>query len=176
MKSTFLLMSMIILILICGFINIFSNDCVAENGNYAIFIKDTSTNLVDTLEKGGTIYEYYDIKITMHNSGDAISDDIAVKIMDAEGFNDTINKTIRPGEDEIYLFSNYPLMGVGAHKLDVSYYATELDKRNDYNSGLTTINIGTTDNKNNDSTPGFEIVVLVCGIFLFLSLKKYKRK
>jgi len=172
MKSKFLLST---LIFICLFLTIFFNNCKAENENYNIFIKDTSTDFVKSIDIGGTTYEYYDIRITLHNSGDVISDNITVKLQD-ELDNYTQNKKVNPGEDETFTFTNHPLPGEDQHTLYVSYYATDLDKRGGHNTGSTTITTDYSDNENNDSIPGFGIITLLWVILLLFITKKVWKK
>ena len=175
MKSKFLIFGIIITLL---FINILTNTCIAGNDEYTITIKDKSAEYIKTKTIGGNTFEYYNISITLHNSGNIISDNITVELADEDKLqNLTKEYSIKPGEDKTYTFSDHPLMGSGEHTLYINYYATDMDKRNAGNTGSTTFIINEKSNNDNDKgIPGFELVFLITSIILIFLINKKKKK
>ena len=176
MKLKYLLFGAIIILLSFSVINLFSNDCNAQNGDYQIFIKDTSADFIKSETFGEHIFVYYDITLTLHNSGDTESDEISVILRDEDG-NYTKKGNIGPGEDATFIYDDHPFVGAGEHTLYFYYYPTEIENRNQQNSGSTSIVINPDKNGDDDdeSIPGFELTILISAIVTTLLIMKRKK-
>lgn len=163
----------IILFVLC--INIFTIASSAIDDSYHISIKDTSAKYLKTRTHGDYEFPYYDISITLHNSGNVPSDNITVKLRDEDG-NYTKEVVINPGEDKTVVFNEHIFWGKIKRTVHFEYYATELDKRNIHNSGSTTLIINPDKSgASAASTPGFEVLIVLIGIIFVLIMNKRKK-
>jgi len=150
-----------------------SEICIAEDEFYKISM-DTSYEFVKTTEIGGDTWVFFNISITLHNFGNIESDNITAKLQD-EDSNYTQEGSIMPGKTKTFIFVEHPLLGLGEHKLGVSYYPTDLSVPiNDDNSGYKTLAVEYGDGNGNGSTPGFEIISLICIVFFIVIIRKMK--
>ena len=147
--------------------------CTAEDEFYKISM-DVSSEFVKTMETGGDTWIFFNISISPHNSGNVESDNITVKLQD-EDSNYTQEDSVMPGETKTFIFIEHPLLGLGEHKLGVSYFPTDLSiPMNDYNSGYTTLAVEYGDGDGDSSTPGFAIISLICIVALIVLIRKRK--
>ena len=150
-----------------------SKTCTAEDEFYKISM-DTSSGFVKTTEIGGATWVYFNIIITLYNSGNIESDNVTVKLQD-EYSNYTREGTVTPGGTKKFIFVEHPLLGLGEHKLGVSYYPTDLSiPINDDNYGYTTLVVEYGDSDGDGPTPGFEIIFLICTVVLIVLIRKRK--
>jgi len=147
--------------------------CAAEDEFYKISM-DVSSEFVKTTEIGGDTWVFFNISITLYNSGNIESDDITVKFQD-EDSNYTREGSVMPGETKTFIFVEHPLLGLGEHKLGVNYCPTDLSiPMNDDNSGYTTLAVEYGGGDGDSSTPGFEIISLICIMALIVLIRKRK--
>ena len=135
---------------------------------------DASSEFVKTTEIGGDTWVFFNISITLYNSGNIESDNITVKLQD-EDSNYTRKDSVMPGETKTFIFVEHPLLGLDKHKLGVSYCPTDLSiPMNDDNSGYITLAVEYGDGDSDGSTPGFEIISLICIMALIVLIRKRK--
>ena len=171
--------SKVFLLMMAGilFTGLFSGNvfeiCTAEDELYKISM-NASSEFVKTMETGGNTWIFYNISITLYNSGNVESDNITVKLQD-EDSNYTREDSVMPGETKTFIFVEHPLLGLGEHKLDVNYYPTDssIPKKDD-NSGYTTLDVEYRDSDGDGSTPGFDIISIICIMALIVLLRKIK--
>lgn len=175
MRSKLLTFGLVITLFLGVFLGVLTDTCDAENGYYKISIEDISSEFIKTTKKGGVTYVYFNIIVTLYNSGDIESDNITVELQDE--FGNYINKgTIKAGETKMFIFGEHPLEGLGKHTLDVSYYPTDINiERTKDNTGSETFTVKHGNNNNDNSTPGFEFIFLISTVvFVFLIRKRKK--
>jgi len=173
MKSKIFLL-VLVGILFTGFLsgNV-SEICIAEDEFYKISM-DTSSEFVKTTEIGIDTWVFFNITITLFNSGNIESDNITVKLQD-EYSNYTREGSVMPGENKAFKFVEHPLLGLDENTLVVSYYPTDLSiPKNDDNYGYKTLAIEYGDSDVDGSTPGFEIISLICTVALIVLIRKRK--
>lgn len=173
MKSKVFLL-MLTCILFTGFFsgNVFET-CTAEDESYKISM-DVSSEFVKTTKIGGDTWVFFNISITLYNSGNIESDNITVKLQDDDS-NYTREGSVMPGETKTFIFVEHPLLGLGERELGVSYCPTDLSiPMNDDNSGYTALTVEYGDGDGDGSTPGFEIISLMCIIALIALIRKRK--
>jgi hypothetical protein len=174
MKSKYLIFGLITIIFFILFVNIFSSSSNAQDESYHISIIDTSSKYIKTETYGGNTFFYYDISITLHNSGNVPSDSITVKLRDVDG-NYSKQSIINPGEFKTFTFDNHPMWQPGDLTVHFNYYATDRNRRAAHNTGETTLVLNSgNDGVSATSTPGYELLILVIGI-LFISLIKKEK-
>jgi len=176
----------IFLILFIGFLLIvFSSTIIYDNvlskdENYGIYIENKSYEVVKIENAGTQKIVYFKITIILHNSGDSNSEDITVSIWDEEDELNTIrNGIITAGESRPFIFGDnddWMVAGLGEHNLNIAFYPTNESQKTQYNSGFDTFVIGTNNENNKDSLPGFEITLAFVAITVFIFYKrKYKK-
>ena len=171
--------SKLILTLIIGFLCfglffcIFVDTIVAQD--YQISIVDKSYNIHKIREIQDQTFIYYNISITLRNSGNSISDDITVRIMDEDG-NYTRNGTIMPDESKTFLFDDHPLLGMTDHTIFIYFYPTDKpDSLDDYHHGEDVLILKYGGDAEDGNTPGFEAVFLFVVIVGYVVIRKYKK-
>jgi hypothetical protein len=170
MKSKIFLLMLAGILFTVFFSGNVSEICIAEDEFYKISM-DTSSEFVKTTEIGGDTWIFFNISITLHNFGNIESDNITVELQD-EYSNYTREGSVMPGE-RTFIFVEHPLLGLGKHKLGVSYYPTDLSiPMNDDNSGYTTFAVEYENGDDDGSTPGFEIISLICIVVLIVLIRK----
>ena len=175
MKTKMCLILTVGIILIGLFSQILIQTCTAESAKLSIYTKTFEVS--KTVVLAGRTIVYYNISIIMYNSGDEISQNTTVRIIDEDGSIGNRYNTIAPDEYKEFIIDNWGLLGTGTHQINISYFPTdEKVPVSGDNSGNDAILVsssgGTPDQK---PTPGFEIVILL-GAILFISLIKRKRK
>jgi len=173
MKSNVFLLMLTGILLIGLFSGNIIEMCNAEDEYYKISM-DVSSEFVKATESGGKTWTFFNIIIALYNSGNVKSDNITVKLQD-EDANYTREGSVMPGENKTFIFVEHPLLGLGEHKIDISYYPTDLTVRtNNDNSGSTILTVGY-DNDDDASTPGFELTfIIIAAAFVFLIRKRIK--
>ena len=162
----------IILLLVFVFFNTFIIICFASELDQSISIDTTKTNY-NFLKKeqiGNQIIMYYDIYITLKNSGNSASDDITLDVIDDGGYPFIQNYTFSSGEDKTFIMEDWIFEGNGVHNITISYYPTNQSLTNSYNSGSMVLYLHENNQQqNNSSTPGFE-AFLIFGTILLLAI------
>ena len=142
-------------------------------------IQDMSESILDdytpikSIEIGGKIWIFFNISVNLYNSGNIKSDNITIKLQD-EDFNYTQKGFVMPGETKKFIFIDHPLLGLGKHIIDITYYPTNLDiPLTDDNSGSISIIVEYGYGDVDVSTPGFEFISLIALLaIIFIILRK----
>lgn len=174
MKSKIFLLMLISILFFGVFSGVLTEICNAEGRDYNISIEDTTYEVIKIDDSKATVVVYYKISIVLHNSGNKISDDITLEMNDAFGVY-LRNGTILPGGSREFVFDDWPLMGLGEHLIDISFYPTDLNiPREEYNSGSTSLVLSADSKGDDKSTPGFEIILVITAIIVitFLGRKR----
>jgi len=146
----------------------------SQDNYYQISITDKSYEIKSIDEKYEIIY--FDISITLKNSGNIISEDMTLRIRDVDG-NYTLNGTIMPGESKTFTFEKHPIIGLKDHTISIYFNPTdEFAPLNDFNQGKDELTLKYSSNGNGSSTPGFELIFIIISIMLCFTTAKYKRK
>ena len=150
-----------------------NNVCSVEDENYNISIVNMTYIFVKTEEIRGREFDYYNVVITLRNSGKVDADDITVEIVGEDGLPEKRNQTIPANEENNYIFSDFYLEKSPEHKINVSYYPSNLTvhERNEYNSGIDSFIINTSNN-NSESTSGFELILFLIAFFVYFVIRK----
>lgn len=145
----------------------------AENGDYKISIIEKNYEIFRIREVNDQKWVYFNISITLHNSGGIVSDDITVKIEDEDGWY-VRNDTLAAHESKTFIFEDHPLLGTGEHKIDISFYPTDKNVvLTEYNHGEDVLIL--MPEENNNFIPGFEAVLLGMAIVIYVLLIKYRK-
>jgi len=164
------------LIITIIFSMIFANISLAEGEEAIISIDDARTNY-EFLRKetiGENLLVYYKIFITLENSGNSISDDITLEVIDDGGYPFLENYTFRPGENKTFIMENWPFEGEGTHKITISYDPTNTSKATTYNTGEKILYLNENSQQSNNSTPGFEVFMIFFVALCFVFAKRKK--
>lgn len=164
------------LIITIIFSMIFADMSLAEGEEAIISIDDARTNYQflrkETL--GENIFLYYNISITLENSGNLTSDDITLEVIDDGGYSFTGNYTFKPGENNTFKMENWLFLGQGTHNITISYYPTNISKATTSNKGEKILYLYENNQKSNNSTPGFEVFLLFFVALYFVFAKRKK--
>lgn len=145
----------------------------AEDDYYEIRIIDKGYNVIRIKEINDLKVVYFNISISLHNLGNIVSDDITVKIEDEDGWY-VRNDTIQSHESKKFIFDNHPLLGLGGHRINISYYPTNKNViLTEYNHGEDVILLLTEDK--NNFIPGFEAIFLIMIIIANILISRYKK-
>jgi len=165
-----------ILILVIGLLAIQQTMCLsahAEEDTYKLSIVDKTYSV--NPEKQLRDWYYFNIEITLFNSGTIDSDNITMTIEDEDGVVIHRNGTIPPNQEKTFCFHDHLLKGMVEHQINISYFPTSEDiELNETNSGkdIFILLVGEDGSK---STPGFELSIVIFGLFVgILFLKKRK--
>jgi hypothetical protein len=153
--------------------------CIASGQEQSISVDSTKTtyNFLKKEEAGNQIIMYYDIFITLKNSGNSISDDITLDVIDDGGFHfNKQNHTFKPGENKTFIMEDWIFVGEGAHNITINYYPTNESRKNSLNSGKMVLYINENNKNQNDSTPGFEVFLIFMIIIFCSMIIKYIKK
>jgi len=142
---------------------------------YSLSITEKDYDFIKKEDIKGRTFEYYNIKIVITNSENSISDDITVEIEGEDGLSETLNYTIPAQGSREFLFSNFFIEGEKQHQINISYYPTSksVHERNEDNSGFSTIIIKLSTGSN-ESTPGFELILMIFSIIIYFIFRKNK--
>ena len=176
MKNTYF-MIIIVLLLDFIFLNTIITTSFVSDLDQSISIDTTKTNY-NFLKKeqiGNQIIMYYDIFITLKNSGNSISDDIILDVIDDGGYPFIQNYTFSPEENKTFIMENWVFEGEGIHNITINYYPTNESRKNSLNSGSMVLYINENNQNQNNSTPGFEAFILFMTLIIFFIITKYKK-
>lgn len=173
MKFSNVFAAMLVITFLCIFSGMFINISSSEDDRYILTITDKNYIFIKNEEVKGHVFQYYDITIVVKNSGNIISDDITVKIEGGDGLSEKLNYTIAANDSKGFVFSNFFIEKADQHRINISYFPTDLSvhERNEDNSGFTTL-VFSTKTESEDSTPGFEFVLLVVAFIFYLIQRK----
>ncbi len=165
----------IIILTFSTLLGMVNNLSSAEDENYIISIVNMNYNFVKTEEIRGREFDYYNVVITLKNSGTVDAEDITVEIVGEDGLPEKRNQTIPAKGENNYIFSDFYLEKSPDHQINVSYYPSGLTvhERNEYNSGIDSFIISTSNN-NSESTPGFEFISFFIAFLLYYVIRKNK--
>jgi len=156
----------LIFLMISTFLLNISTIIVKADNNYEISINDTDYKYIKKIKKGSFTFEYFDISVTLYNSGPDTSDDMTVNLIDEDG-SYNLTGTLAPGEEKTFTFDNHPLIGQGNHNIKINFFPTDVNNRRVKNTGSTTLKISRDKKENNNSVPGFELILLFLSIVIF---------
>ncbi len=177
MKNKYFIM-IIVLLLNFIFLNTFITTCFASDLDQSISIDTTKTkyNFLKKEQIGNQIIMYYDIFITLKNSGNSISDDITLDVIDDGGYPFIQNHTFSSGEEKTFIMDDWIFEGEGTHNLTISFYPTNQSLTNSNNSGSMMLYIyENNQQQNNSSTPGFEALLIFVAIIFLAIPTKFKK-
>ena len=144
----------------------------SQDDSYEISITDTAYEKTDVNDVHNIVY--YNISVTLENSGTIESEDITLQITDEDG-NYTRNGTILPGSSKTFIFTDHPLIGLNDHTITLSFFPTdEFAQKNEYNSGEDSLTLIYNQGSGSDTTPGFESMLFIFSLSLFLVVKKLR--
>ena len=186
MKSKILILGIGSILFFC----MLSATCNA--GNYKLSVEKCDYELIKTVGTSPqTTFEYYKVTFLLHNDGPDDSDEMEVTIQESkEDDRESLRRygTIPAGETETFIFGDvdydgtqWIVQGAAPHKVYVNYYPTLsiIDPKNytktSFNSGNYTLNIGGTAS-NDDSIPGFEILIVIGALITVTFIKRKKEK
>lgn len=175
MKSKALLVLIISILCLGFFSGLLSGISVAENGHYELSIVEKNYKIYKTDELAGDTWVYFNISITLHNSGAIESDNITVTIEDEDGIILRRNGTILPGKNKTFRFEDHPLKGMKEHQINISYYPTLANVPvTNYNYGDDVLIL--LPQGGDDSTPGFEIIFIIMALVVYALSKRCKKQ
>ncbi|UCF12584.1 MAG: hypothetical protein JSW06_11225 [Thermoplasmatales archaeon] len=168
-------------ILLLGFFSIILfEECDAGDENHEISIENKSYEVVKTEKLGTQTVTYFKISIILHNSDNIISEDITVTIWDEnDGHQTHRNGTIPPGKSLPFVFgesNDWMVVGLGEHNVNIIFSHTNESRKTQYNSGSSTLVIRTNDAISDNSSPGFEIILVVISIVALMFFKRKNKR
>ena len=177
MKSKVVLFVMMLCVCLSFFI-ILSPLCSAQAD---ISIKDVSVELLRTRPPvGQRIIREYKISVVLCNTGDTNSTSISVKFLEPEpGITGNLTMqpasySLQPDEEKTFVFENWPTMLTGDVLLNISYRpSSAFVLPNSTNSGYYIYRLSIGNGNTNTSTPGFEALIVLVALFVFLLKRRY---
>lgn len=182
-----------IIILTIAFImisTIFLN--TVSSKNYSIDIENIDSKLIKKEGKTAqTTFLYYEITVKLKNTGAEKSDNLTVIIIDddkTEDYPGTKTRTpgedepqiqLQPGESQDFIFGKddpWPIQGDRKHTITIIVYPNNNESATPLAQTTHTLN---TEENNDDSIPGFELVTILISSFLAFFIykkRKYKRR
>jgi len=178
MKSKCII-TVVIGLLCCGlFFGIFIDTISAQEDYYEISIVEKSYEIYEISEINAQTIIYYNISITLKNSGNLNSDDVTLEIIGDDELPLYANDTIPHGGVREFKWENEDFFLVGSwdHYINISYYPTDPTiGRNENNSGEDSLILKYNEASGDGDTPGFEAAFLLVIIALYVAVKKYKK-
>ncbi len=169
------LLNILAIIFLIAFLSVvISENCCALNNYDVSFSGEPTYDLIQTLTRNDKIIgKSYKIHIPLYNSGPDNTEEITVNISDEEGFDLFQNVIIGPDETVVVTF-NWSTILIRNQLIKVNYYPADIFKdRFDYNSGKTSFTIKVVEDEiTGTSTPGFESVLVISAIIVFMLLWK----
>jgi hypothetical protein len=150
---------------------------IAEEDLAEISIKETPTyELLSQNTSGNMVVSRYKISITFENKGNIDSDLIKVNLSDIEGF--VLDKTFKIDSLQTKVINfNWSTILTGNQQLQINYGPADLGTiRTKYNSGKTTLTIKSSENNDDGSSPGYEILSVTIALLFSIVLLKYRKK
>jgi hypothetical protein len=140
-----------------------------------ISIIDFQYELISQKTIGTTEIRTFKLSVTLHNSGDNISDNITVKFRDVElQTNITFSPestTLESGESKTFIHEEWPTAYQGDVPINISYVPSLPHvPQESYNSGYQVFTIPG-DAGGTQATPSFEAALVLLSIALLLSRK-----
>ena len=178
-KSKFLTLVILVLTLNLFFI-MFTEKSIAANQAQVSFLGQPTYRLIRSIERNGQVIgKTFQINVTLHNSGNLMSDELTVNLSDEEGFTLTRDKIyLDQGDTKIISFTWSTTTLNRNQQIKVLFFPSDLNVSwNEFNSGSTTFTIKVTDSGGLPaaSTPGFEIIVFLSAVTILIFLLKKKR-
>ena len=174
MKSQWFVTMGVVVICFGLFFGIFIDMARAEN-EYIISITDIKYEITNINEEHEIIR--YNIFVTLHNSGDITSDNMTIILEDEDGANITRKGVLPPGESITISYDDHPFFRLNDHTIQILYYPTNFRiPRNSSNTGDETFVLQYGENKANNDSPGFEIILMLLSIIIYLPYRKIKKK
>jgi hypothetical protein len=176
MKSRCIMVLIFTILCISSIPTIIINPISAEDNSYNISIVGKNYTIARIHELPGDDLVFFNISITLRNSGSQESDNMTVEIQDEEMGTNFIhtNGTISPGQIKTFYFLDYPINGMIEHRINISYHPTfESIEWTEFNHGTDVLVL--LPEKKNETTPGFEIVFIFLALILYISYKKFKQ-
>jgi len=170
MQSKFIRAIIICIFILSIILSVFNIGCGASS--YKIDIDEISHKCISSFNKGGIKYSYYDILVTLSNSGIADSDNMTIELIDSSGsyikyFN------VESESSKIVIYKDHPLSSIETNNIEIKFYPTSKDVLiNSNNSGTKAYNIK--DSNSNESTPGFEFITFIITLSMLIYIKKRK--
>lgn len=175
MKSKVLLTIFISIFCLGFFSGFLVNISSAEDKYYEISIIEKNYEISSIKDIKGRTFVFFNISITLKNSGNMISDDITLEIVGEDEMPLYKNYTIPAEGYKEFTFDEFYLQGLGEHQVNLSYYPTNIDNWNDYNHGKDVLILQSGGNGDDSSTPGFEAIFLIMTIVVYVFLTRYKK-
>ena len=160
------------------FFGIFVGTVASQGDYYNISIADKNYEIYKISEINTQTIVYYNISITLKNSGNLNSDDVTLEIVGDDDIPLYVNDTISPGSVREFKWENkeFFLVGPWDHYINISYYPTDPTiERNGNNSGEDSLILKYNEASGDGDTPGFEAIFLFVIIALYVAVKKYKK-
>jgi len=174
MKLKIFYKTLLWIIIFVFLLNIFTYPSISQEGDFEISITDKSYEIFKIDEINKIIH--FNISITLKNIDSINTYDITVMIIDEDG-NYTNNNIILPGKSQTFIFEDHPLIGLEDHEIKIYYYPTEYEiyipGTKNHGEDVLTLKYATSSEENN--TPGFEIIILIISIALFISIKRINK-
>jgi len=178
-KSNVFIGLTIMFIFIGLFLGIIIEKCSAEEQQADIsFLGEPIYTLKNKIIKNNQVIgRAYSIDVTLYNTGNKRSEELAVNITDEEGFSLRKNYIyLNPDESKIISF-NWTTMINRDQKIIVNYFPMDLDTIwNQYNSGSKTLTIKIEDKDGlpATNTPGFELLLIITTVMMYAFFRKKK--
>jgi hypothetical protein len=161
------------------FINLFliiNNDFLikADGAEVSIVGEPTYVLIKDIIKNNVTIGKIYEINVTLINSGFNSSEELIVNLTDEEHFSLSKKIFLNQNETKVVSFTWSTLL-IKNQQIIVCFYPSNLDTDwNKYNSGSKAFTLYITDEKDKKTTntPGFEIIIEIIAILIFIFLLK----
>jgi hypothetical protein len=158
---------------------IINSECTLAKRSDVSIKEEPTYQLVNTLTKNNKIIgKYYEIYVSLYNSGDVKSERLTVNLSDQEGFVLEQDTYVEPGETKIVTF-NWSTTYLSNQNMKVNFFPADVYvPTNQYNSGSTSFEIEIVNNNGvpATSTPGFEIIFLISAILIIYFLSKKNKK
>lgn len=148
-------------------------------------IKNVSVQLIETRPPIGTrVIHVYNIIAVLYNNDTTTSDDITVNFFDPEYNSSTtppmklspLNATLNPDETKTFILADWPTPLSGKIPLNISFSPSSPKVLpNEKNSGYYVYILDIPTTKKTASTPGFEILIVLGAIAVFLLSRPMKK-
>ncbi len=158
---------------------IINNDFLIKGAGAEVSIVGEPTYVLikDIIKNNEIIGKIYEINITFINNGFNSSEELIVNFTDEEHFSLSKKIILNPSETKVVSFTWSTLL-IKNQQIIVSFYPSNLDiDWNQYNSGSKAFTLYIKDDKDNTTnTPGFEIILLIIAVLIFIFLLKKRNR
>lgn len=194
MKLKFFVIILISSIFFCTVSNILIDTSSAELDKYNISIEKMSYDVIRTEKIGLQNIIYYKLIITLHNSGSVTSEPMTVVIIDddvTEDYPGTKTRApnpntdpeirIPPDESRDFVFgekTEWMILGAGKHVLTVNVHPNNNETMEPICTKKFTIdsNEGSDGLSATNTTPGFDILLVISSILMIAFISKKRKK